>query len=95
MIIAFFSFLFFILIRIRTPLSNERKNHRKAYFEVSRLFRNKLGHLNKHEVLRTGKETKNLSKLFKRSNDLLTTSNNIQSHDLCLFSDSPHYIVRV
>ncbi len=91
--------MFYILIRVNIPLSNGGNNHQRSTSYFSKLFHDIFHHPTKHEVLQAEKEMNTLSKTLIKSDEttetLATVNNNTHSQDVCLFSDSPHYIVRV
>ncbi|CAF1093211.1 unnamed protein product [Rotaria sordida] len=86
-------------IEINTPLSDEENNHQRFNVGFPKLFRNVFNHSKKHKVLQPENEMTRLSKTLMKSNEttetLASMTNNTHNNDICLFSDSPHYIVRI
>ncbi|CAF1563132.1 unnamed protein product [Rotaria sp. Silwood1] len=86
-------------IEINTPLSNQENNHQQSNLNFSKFFRNVFSRSRKHQVLQQGNEMRTLSKTLMKSNEttetLASVTNHASNNDICLFSDSPHYIVRI
>jgi hypothetical protein len=86
-------------VNMDIPLTNGGNNHQRSTCEFSSVFRNIFHRSPKRNVLQSEKEMTNLSKVLIKSDETTETlaniTNNPHKEDLCLFSDSPHYIVRV
>jgi len=88
------------IVDIDAPLLNRGNNHRRSYFEFSKFFHDIFHRSTKHKVLQVEKEMTTLSQTLIKSNETTETLASITNYiphkeDLCLFSESPHYIVRV
>jgi hypothetical protein len=88
-----------IIVDIDAPSSNGGNNHQRCTSEFSKLFHDVFHRSTKHQGLQTDKEMTTLSKTLIRSEEKSERSasitNNTHQEELCLFSDSPHYVVRV
>jgi len=82
-----------------TPLTNGGNNHQRPTSEFSRVISDIFCRPTKRKVLQAEREMTTLSKVLIKSDETIETlasiTNNPHKEDLCLFSDSPHYIVRV
>lgn len=87
------------LIDIDINSSNERNNSQRSNSEFSKLFRDIFHRSTKRKTLQIEKEMTNLSTTLMKSDEtretLASVTDNNNAHVICLFSDSPHYIVRV
>jgi hypothetical protein len=83
----------YISIRINPPLLNGGNHHQRDF---SKLFRDIFHRPTKHKI---EKELTTLSTTLMKSEEttdtLASTARNSNHEEICLFSDSPHYIVRV
>jgi len=75
------------------------RNHAQRSGEFSTMIRNIFRHSPKNKVSHLNKEMTNLSTVLIESTEptkiLPNITNNDSKHEICLVSDSPHYIVRV
>ena len=79
---------------------NGRNSHQqRSNTDFSKLFRDVFHRSPKHRRSQTEKEMTNLSTTLIKPSDTTETMasqiGNTHKEDLCLFSDSPHYVVRV
>jgi hypothetical protein len=75
---------------------NGGNNHQRSDSDFVKLFRDMFHRPTKHKILQTEKELNTLSKTLIKSDETTETLASIShNQDTCLFSESPHYIVRV
>ena len=78
---------------------NDSPSFRRYPADFSKFFRHLLRRTNKQPTLKSDKEMTNLSAVLMKPSEttetLASINNNAHHQDLCLFSESPHYIVRV
>ena len=72
-----------------SPLSNEDDISKRSRFELRTILRNVFHLPTKHKLLQDKEIPNTLVTITK------TETINTHNQDICLFSDSPHYIVRV
>jgi len=88
------------IIDVDPIVVNGRNNHhQRPSSEFSNLFRDIFHRTPRSKLTQTEKEMTTLSTTLIKSSETTETlashTGNIHKEDLCLFSDSPHYIVRV
>jgi len=76
-----------------------RNNQQRFANELPKIFRDIFSRPSKHKISHLTKEMTTLSTVLIESPPTIPTSpsitNNEHAHDVCLVSDSPHYVVRV
>ena len=87
------------LVEIDPILSNGNNNNQRSSSDLSRLFHG-IFHRSVKPRYPTGeREMATISTTLIKSSDTTETlpdaSNNTHANDICLFSESPHYVVRV
>jgi hypothetical protein len=89
----------FVIISTDLSSSDTSNVHGQSHGEFSTKIRQIFRHLPKHNKFRLSKEVPNPQEILHQSNVTTDTFSSLTSsdpqHEICLVSDSPHYIVRV
>ncbi|CAF0983219.1 unnamed protein product [Adineta ricciae] len=79
--------------------SNLPNNHHRSGSDFTKVFRDFFGRSKRSKIVQGGREMSTLSKTLIIPNEVTDTLVSVptrsHSEDLCLFSESPHYIVRI
>ncbi|CAF4381737.1 unnamed protein product [Rotaria socialis] len=82
-------------IETNTPLSRTENNHQRPSVEFSKSFRKLFTTAKQRKETELTMLSKKLVNERETTETIASTSNTARNHDICLFSDSPHYIVRI
>ncbi|CAF3458146.1 unnamed protein product [Rotaria socialis] len=82
-------------IETNTPLSRTENNHQRPSVEFSKSFRKLFTTAKQRKETELTMLSKKLVNGSETTETIASTSNTARNHDICLFSDSPHYIVRI